>query len=96
MLLLCMLEVGKLFLSIGDLYVVTHGYLHKIGNVYLAAMHDTSHARIKRVSRIIDLPFYCHIFTYDLSERELSGNFILFIYCNEKFNKFGRGPIYLK
>ena len=53
-----MLEMGKLFLSIGDLYFVTHVYQHKIGNVYLAAMHDTSHARIKRVSKIIDLRFY--------------------------------------
>ena len=51
---------------------------------------------VKRVSRIIDFRFYCHIFTCDLSERELSGNFILFIYWNDNFDKFGRGPIYPK
>ena len=52
-------------------------------------MHDTSHARIKRVSRIIDLRFYWHILSYDLSERELSGDFILLIYWNDKLNEEG-------
>ena len=60
-----MLEVGKLFLSIGDLYFVTHVYQNKIGNVYLAVMHDTSNARIvKRVSRLLIFDFidaYFHV-----------------------------------
>ena len=41
----------------------------------------------KSVSRIIDLRFYWHIFSSDLSERELSGDFILLIYWNDKFNE---------